>query len=105
MNNEFTIDKVSWHTKTEGNPETDMQIVERFWAIVDFLQKNDFVITKLLNGPEDIDSDFCIMSSNLTNDGLEIMASCYDKWLSKVDHGMSPNNFAIFEIYINKDMG
>lgn len=94
---DFTIDQVSWHTKVAGNPETRERIVRRFWSIVNFLQQNGLTKKLLASSMEDINDDFRIDSGDLTPTGLALMKKTYDKWLTKVDEGMSPDDLSVFE--------
>jgi hypothetical protein len=94
---EFTIDQVAWHIETEGNPETREHIVWRFWSVVGFLQRHGLTTSPLAASINDIDDDFGISSADLTVTGLFLMKKVYDKWLAKVDRGMSPDDLSIFE--------
>lgn len=93
----FTIDCVGWHTSTPGNTETREDVVRRFFAFVSFLQQHNLVVRNLASREADIDDAFSIRSSDLTEDGLALAKVAYDKWLSKIDSGMDPSNFKIFE--------
>jgi hypothetical protein len=99
---DFTIDQVSWHLKVVGNPETREHIVWRFWCVVDFLQKNELTKERLASSIADIHDDFAIHSSDLTPKGLNLMKKAYEKWLVKVDEGMSPDDLAVFEKALTK---
>jgi hypothetical protein len=81
---EFTIDKVSWHTKIKDNPESPENIRERFKVIVAFLQRNGLTVRELLQPNEEPKDDFAIRTSDLTEEGLEVMKKGYDKWLKKI---------------------
>ena len=41
--NDFVIDQVSWHTRTEGNPESREQIEKRFRVLFGFLAKHQLL--------------------------------------------------------------
>ncbi|MBA4078141.1 MAG: hypothetical protein C0508_24150 [Cyanobacteria bacterium PR.023] len=97
MTSNFTIDQVSWHTKVVGNPESTEQILRRFWLVVDFLQRNGLTKKTLASSPERITDDFAINSNDLTPTGLDLMKKAYDRWLTKVDEGMSPDDLSILE--------
>jgi hypothetical protein len=98
----FTIDQISWHTNVQGNPESRQQIIARFWAVVDFLQKNGLTVRPLISNESEIDDDFAIQSSDLTEKGLLLMKKCYDKWLTKVDEGASSDDLSLFEKQLSK---
>lgn len=98
----FVIDQVSWHTKVVGNPESREHIVTRFWSVANFLQSNGLTNKVLAQSKEDIGDDFVISSDDLTEKGLVLMKKVYDKWLSKVDEGASPEDFTMFEKQLAK---
>jgi hypothetical protein len=98
----FIIDQVSWHTKVAGNPETRAHIVARFWAVANFLQNNGLTHRKLVQSPSDIGDEFAISSVDLTERGLALMKKVYDKWLTKVDEGASPDDMSMFEKQLSK---
>ena len=91
----FTIDKVAWHTETPGNPETREQIVARFFAVVSFLQGHGLTKRMLASSPAEISDEFSIEASDLTETGLEVMRKAYEKWVVKVDKGMSPSDTSV----------
>jgi len=93
----FTIDKVSWHTSTIGNECAVPRIHNYFRSIISFLQKNGLVNDTILSETDEISDDVAIISDNLTEDGLELMKKSYDKWLKRVDKGMSPTDVTILE--------
>ena len=98
----FIIDRVSWHTKVQGNPESRQQIVTRFWSVVDFLQKSELTTRLLLTQQSEINDEFSIHSDDLTTKGLNLMKKVYDKWLVKVDEGMSCTDMSMFEKQLSK---
>jgi hypothetical protein len=93
----FIIDQVSWHLKAQGNPETRAHIIARFWAVVDFLQRNGLTKQELASSAGEIADDFAIRSDDLTDRGLDLMRKVYDKWLTKVDEGQDPKDVTMFE--------
>ena len=97
MNSAFVIDQVSWHTSTPGNTETRNNIVQRFYIIINYLQDNDLVTHTMLNVRDDITDEFAIRSDDLTDEGLALMREAYDKWLRKVDQGMTPTDLSLME--------
>jgi hypothetical protein len=97
MSETFTIDKVSWHTSTPGNTETPEQTVARFFAVVSFLQSHGLTKRMLASSPQDISNEFSIEASDLTDRGMEVMRKAYDKWVRKVDKGMTPSDTSLLE--------
>jgi len=97
MNQNFTIDQVSWHTMSPGNPEARAAIIKRFYLVVKFLQENSLTVRILAESENDIHEEFAINSSDLNEQGLAVMRATYDKWLSKVDKGMDPSDITLFK--------
>lgn len=105
MATSYTIDQVSWHTNTPGNTETREQIVRRFCIVANFLQANGLTTRDVSCQEADIDDGFGINSDHLTEEGMVVMKAAYDKWLTKVDNGMSPQDLALFEKALKKVRG
>jgi len=102
MDENFTIDQVSWHLMTPGNPESKEHIKKRFFSVVTFLQDNGLVVRQLAENLSDIDDEFSIDTADLTEDGMALMEKDYDKWLRKVDKGMDPMDVTIFQRSLKK---
>ena len=98
----FTVDKVGWHTQTEGNPETRERIIRRFWAVVQFLRDEHLLVENPPEGPHQIDDEFSIRSSDLTPQGLALMKIAYDRWLKRIDHGGDPEDVGVLERALRK---
>ncbi len=95
--NSYTIDQVSWHANTLGNTETREQIVRRFCIMANFLQANGLTGRDLSCQESDIDDSFGINSDDLTEEGVAVMKASYDKWLTRVDNGMPPEDLTLLE--------
>lgn len=101
----FPIDKVGWHTQRVGNTEPREKVLLRFFSVVDFLQRNQLTVRPLLVSIDEITDDFTLHSSDLTNEGLQLVKACYDKWLRKVDKGFDPTNTSMFDATLKKMRG
>ncbi len=95
-----TFEKVSWHTKSLGNPETAEEVVERFWVITDFLQRNGLTLRTLAQSKTEIDDDFAIMTGDLSEKGFQFMAVGYQRWLQRLDTGATFDN----ELFLQKQL-
>src|SRR4051812_48461290 len=93
----YTIDKVGWHTRTPGNTESVEKTYARFRAIIDFLQDNSLTTRTILRKDDPIDDETSIHIDSLTEKGRHIMEKCYQRWLRKVDRGLSPQDVSMFE--------
>jgi hypothetical protein len=94
---DFTIDRVSWHSRVPGNPETFEQMVKRFFAIAVFLQKHHLTKRVLATREEDITEEFVIHSSDLTVRGLLVLRAAYDRWQTRVSRGADPADTTVLE--------
>src|SRR4051812_32749063 len=97
MTEHYIIDKVSWHTMTEGNPETREETLLRFKVLHKYLQEHHLLRPALQNQHQEIDDNFAIHSRDLTEEGLAFMKAAYDKWLGKIDIGMDPRNASVLD--------
>lgn len=98
----FTIDQVSWHTSTRGNPESREHIIRRFHAIAHFLQDRGLTVRPLAGDLKDVQDNFAISSADLTDEGLALMRAAYDKWLQKVDQGMDIGDLSLLDKALQK---
>ncbi len=102
MEKPFTISKVSWITQTYGLQDKRELVIEDHFNFAKFLQDNDLTNRTLVSRIEEIDDDFEICSNDLTVEGLAFTRKIYDKWISKIDNGMSPKNISLLEKALKK---
>lgn len=105
MSQPFTIFQVAWLTKTPGNEGRRSEIIRHIYQIVKFLQDRDLLVRPLVQGIDGVTDDFALLSSDLTDDGLAVIKSTYDKWLTKVDNGMSPEDWSLLDRALKKVRG
>lgn len=98
----FVITKVSWLTSTEGLESERESIIEDHYYLAKFLQDNLLVKRRLMENIEDIDDEFQVSSDDLTDDGLQVMKMAYDKWIQKIDNGMSPQDTSLLSKALEK---
>lgn len=105
MNDEnYTVDKVIWHTQVPNNPEPTSQIYKRFWVVINFLQQNALCGESLIQSEQDITEETGIHTSNLTDEG-KLVIKKYHKWLTAIDQGKSIEDLKIFERELKKIRG
>lgn len=105
MSDPFLVFKVSWLTQRPSEEHRRDQIVVHFYQITKFLQDNGLVRHPLMHSIADITDDFELSSSDLTDEGLTVMRAAYHKWLTKVDNGMSPEDWSLLERALKKVRG
>lgn len=79
-------------TKIKGNEDIYDLIVGYHYHLIRFLQDNDLVYEKRVDSIDDINDDFSLSTSDLTDDGLALIKLAHDKWLGKIERGMSPED-------------
>jgi len=100
----FTICKVSWQTQVKRNYEFDKELVYTYFKqIINYLQKNGLTTRTILKKEENVTEDTCIISTDLTEEGLQLIKKKYDKWTKGImDKGRSPSDFTIFDKELKK---
>ena len=91
----FTIDRVGWHTKDKGNPETRDRITHRFGLIAKFLDNKGLSNSPLAQA--EYTDDFSIRACDLTEEGLAFMKFAYDSWLKSLDRRKSAADTSLLE--------
>jgi hypothetical protein len=71
-------------------------------VIANFLTKNGLTEREIICHEDEIDDDFSIASTDLTSAGLALMRAAYDKWLTKVDEGMPPEDTRLLARALNR---
>ena len=99
MTQEFVIDQVGWHTQAD-NIETREHVLRRFAILARFL--DDHGLTRSPVATRAIDDAFAIRSTDLTEDGLQLMRAAYDAWLRGIDRGRSPEDVRSLEKALRK---
>lgn len=102
---QFEIDCVGWHTQTKGNPESREKIEKRFRVFATYLQDHGLTARRIPGAREALGDDFAIHSKDLTAEGMAFVRAVYDKWLKKIDNGMSPDDVRMLDKALAKLRG
>ena len=102
VSKDFVIEKISWHTTVKGNPESREQIYERTWAIAKFVQDHGLATRCLASNISELDDDFEIKRSDVTDEGFEFLRATYDRWLRRIDRGGSPSDVSTLDRALRK---
>ncbi|MFO1484804.1 MAG: hypothetical protein U1F71_15685 [Verrucomicrobiaceae bacterium] len=94
---DYLIDEASGHFATTKSRAYHEQVRLFFDCIINYLQSNGLTARILLKPGETTDEKTKIMSSDLTEVGLELMGACYDKWLKSHDRGKPITDMTIFD--------
>ena len=107
MGKDYVIMQVSWLTQLQGSVHTREEIVQMFFILAQFLQKNGLVKRQLAKDEGDITDDFAIRTDDLTEEGDALLRKAESKggWLDKVDHGMDPADVRSLERALKRIRG
>ena len=99
MEQDFIVDKASWHTQKIRNYDFDNSIVyEYFKNLFLYLEKNNLTTKKLSKENIPITDETCLRKSDLTEDGLELIKAVYGNWTDKVvDRKIESTNFQLLD--------
>jgi hypothetical protein len=99
MEQDFIIDKASWHTKKIRNYAFDNSIIyDYFKNIFLYLERNGLATKKLTEDNLIITDETCLRKSHLTEEGLALVKAAYDKWTDRVvDKKIEPTNFQLLD--------
>ena len=102
MSQVFQIFRVAALTQARGNEGRHKIYINLFYQVIKFLQDNKLMVRPMINGIEDVNDNFVLMSTDLTEDGVEVMKAAYYKWLQKTDKGMPPEDTTLLMKALNK---
>ena len=102
MSQAFQIFRVAALTQASGNEGRQAYIVNVLYQVIKFLQDNKLMVHPMINSIEDVNDAFVLMSTNLTEEGVEVMKAAFYKWLDKTDKGMPPEDTTILMKALNK---
>lgn len=89
----YVILRADWLTKQVGNEHRKDEIIRHFQIALNFFRDNGLLRPNY--GTQVVDENFELRSDDITDDGLNLMKSGYQKWLRKVDKGMDPSDTSI----------
>jgi hypothetical protein len=72
-------------------------IREVFKTLVAFLQRNRLVTRELLPDGGEVDENFIIRRSDLTDEGWDFYRRVEQRWFNAIDRGVAPSNTNILE--------
>ena len=102
MSQAFQIFRLAALTQASGNEGRQAYIVNVFYQLIKFLQDNKLMLHPMINSIEDVNDDFVLMSTDLTEEGVEVMKAAFYKWLEKTDKGIPPVDTTLLMKALNK---
>jgi hypothetical protein len=102
---DFNVTCVSW--AFVGSLESLDDRRRRFWVFVSFLQRNGLTTRMVAESFEAVSEASCLKRSDLTNEGLLIAKTGYQKWLRALDRRKTKTveDVAILERSLSKLRG
>jgi len=82
--------RVKWSTQKKGVITSPPQVYHEFWVAVDFFQRKGLTTHTLAACEGDINDDFAILRKDLTDEGMALFRSGYQRWLNALDSGKTP---------------
>ena len=101
MSQVFQILNVSGLVETLGMEDQREQTINLCYQVIKFLQDNKLMTRPMMNSIEDV-KDIVLMSTDLTEEGVEVMKAAFYKWLEKTDKGMPPEDTSLLIKTLNK---
>lgn len=102
MSQVFQIFRVAALTQTPGMENDREESINLCYQVIKFLQDNKLMMRPMINSTEEVNDDFVLMSSDLTEEGVEVMKAAFYKWLEKTDKGMPPEDTTLLMKALNK---
>lgn len=92
MSSDFVVDAVSWHTQGRGAHVDPVKVLASFTALKGFLVDNELVIDPAEFALRNVDDDFELRSTDLTEEGMQLIRAAYDAWIRHQDRGGDPSS-------------
>lgn len=102
---EFIIDACKWYIYEDMDRASQMDAIEKFKfryePLLGFLIESKLFKQKLPKSTEDWQG-FEMKLSDFTDDGLELVMYCHDRWLDSIEKGVSPDNINLWKKQLSK---
>lgn len=102
---EFIIDSCKWYIYEDMNSASQLDAIKEFKSRYEPLL--GFLIESKLfkcNLPKSIEDWQCfeMKLSDFTDDGLELVIYCHDRWLDSINKGVNPENISLWKRQLSK---
>jgi hypothetical protein len=91
---DYTIDRLTWHTRKKGNEDFTGVFRRQFECIVRFLEDNNLLAEGVASEDLFTSDDIIIRRSHLSALGKRVMKSGYSKWLRYLDKAGNSEKYA-----------
>ena len=103
---DMVIDACRWYIDESSEDAIKRKVAEefknRYIPLLRFFAESGLTRKKNLASVENNWLDFEIKMSDFTDEGLELLMLCHDKWLDSIARGSNPKNIALWERQLNR---
>lgn len=101
-NKEFLIVDANPLFYASKKKDYQLRVAERLKVFVDFMQENDLTTREILSADQPVTGALRIWSTDLTDDGMAVVKTGFDKWLRSLDKGTDVKNISILNNALKK---
>ena len=102
---DMVIDACQWYVDDDCADQVKKKAVEefrnRYTPLLHFLEEAGLVKNKITDAERNW-LEFELKMSDLTDEGLELLMLCHDKWLDSIARGSNPGNISLWQRQLNK---
>ena len=102
---EFIIDACKWYLYEEMDDSSKSEAIKnfkyRYGPLLGFLLESKLFKQKLPKTNDDWQV-FELKLSDFTDEGLELVMCCHDRWLDSIQRGVSPENINLWKKQLTK---
>lgn len=102
---EFIIDACKWYLYEEMDDSSKSEAIKnfkyRYEPLLGFLLESKLFKQKLPKSNDDWQV-FELKLSDFTDEGLELVMCCHDRWLDSIQRGVSPENINLWKKQLTK---
>lgn len=102
---EFIIDACKWYLYEEMDGSSKKEAIKnfklRYESLLGFLLESKLFKQKLPKTNDDWQV-FELKLSDFTDEGLELVMCCHDRWLDSIQKGVSPENINLWKKQLTK---
>lgn len=103
---DMVIDACRWYIDDNSEENIKQKIAEdfknRYIPLLQFFEETGLTRTRKIKKDNKDWLDFELKMSDFTDEGLELLMLCHDKWLDAIARGSNPQNIALWQRQLNK---
>ena len=103
---DMVIDACRWYIDESSEEKIKHKVAEefknRYIPLLRFFEEAGLIRQRALSNKEKNWLEFELKMSDFTDEGLELLMLCHDKWLDAIARGSNPGNISLWERQLNK---